>query len=42
MILKRREYFWLPNLFVFLDKDLAIAPKKFHHFISKNKTIRAV
>ena len=26
----------------FWDKYLAIAPKKFHHFISKNETIRTV
>ena len=28
--------------FCFLDKNLAIAPKKFRHFISKNETIRTV
>ena len=25
-----------------IDKYLALAPKKFHHFISKNETIRAI
>ena len=41
-ILKRTECFSLTNLFAFWDKCLAIAPKKFHHFNSKNKTSRSV
>ena len=42
MILKQTQWFLLLNLFFFWDKYLAIAPKKFHHFISKNEAIGTV
>ena len=42
IILKRTECFSLTNLFAFWDKWLAIASKKLHHFIWRNKSSRSV
>ena len=42
MILNERNAFDCQIFLFFWDKYLAIAPKKFHHFISKNETIRTV